>query len=248
MDHVHLRVLNNKIKFMKKNKIKLFADGLKIDQFDLDFGIEIDGYTFNPSIFKNHGAKDYLEYSKQLVSKSKDKPISLEVFADNKEEMIEQANVLNKLGKNIFIKIPITYTNQEYTIDVLKNLVENEIKINLTAIFTFDQIKQVLPIVKDTKTILSVFAGRIYDSGVNASDMMKEICELVNNQSKCEVLWASPRMSYDYIIASNAGAKIITMQPEQIKKIKLFGKDLNDYSLETVKQFYNDANSSGFKI
>ena len=233
---------------MEKNKIKLFADGLKPDQFDLDFGIEIDGFTFNPSIFKNHGAKDYLEYSKQLVSKSKNKPISLEVFADNKKEMIDQANILNKLGKNIFIKIPITYTNQEFTVDVLKSLVEEDIKINLTAIFTLEQIKKVLPIVKDTKTILSVFAGRIYDSGIDASELMKEICDLVNTQSSCEVLWASPRMSYDYIIASNVGAKIITMQPEQIKKIKLFGKNLNDYSLETVKQFYNDANSSGFKI
>ena len=226
---------------MIKKKIKLFADGLKIDQFDIDFGIEIDGYTFNPSIFKNHGARDYLHYSKELVLKSK-------VFADSKDEMIKQANILNDLGKNIFVKIPITYTDQEYTTEVLEILVKNKIKINLTAIFTFNQIRKVLPILKDTQTILSVFAGRIYDSGIDASETMKVICDYVNENSDCEVLWASPRMPYDYISASNVGAKIITMQPDQIKKIKSFGKNLDDYSLETVKQFFDDANSSGFKI
>ena len=233
---------------MNDKKIKLFADGLKIDQFDIDFGVEVDGYTFNPSIFKNHGAKDYLNYSKELVSKSKNKPISLEVFADSKDQMIEQAKILNDLGNNIFVKIPITYTNQKYTTDVLEILVKNKIQINLTAIFTHNQIKRVLPILKDTQTILSVFAGRIYDSGVDASKTMQEICDYVNDKSDCEVLWASPRMPYDYISAINVGAKIITMQPDQIKKIKFFGKNLDDYSLETAKkQFFDDANSSGFK-
>ena len=125
---------------MNDKKIKLFADGLKIDQFDIDFGVEVDGYTFNPSIFKNHGAKDYLNYSKELVSKSKNKPISLEVFADSKDQMVEQAKILNDLGNNIFVKIPITYTNQKYTTDVLEILVKNKIQINLTAIFTHNQI------------------------------------------------------------------------------------------------------------
>ena len=128
---------------MNDKKIKLFADGLKIDQFDIDFGVEVDGYTFNPSIFKNHGAKDYLNYSKELVSKSKNKPISLEVFADSKDQMVEQAKILNDLGNNIFVKIPITYTNQKYTTDVLEILVKNKIQINLTAIFTHNQIKRV---------------------------------------------------------------------------------------------------------
>lgn len=233
---------------MNNKKIKLFADGLKIDQFDLDFGIEIDGYTFNPSIFKKHGANDYLQYSKELVSKAKNKPISLEVFADKKDEMLKQANILNDLGENVFVKIPITYTNQKFTTDVLEVMVKHNIKINLTAIFTFNQIKKVLPILKNTKTILSVFAGRIYDSGIDASEMMRVICDYVNDNSDCQVLWASPRMPYDYISASNVGVKIITMQSDQIKKMKLFGKNLDEYSLETVKQFYDDANSSGFEI
>ena len=111
-----------------------------------------------------------------------------------------------------------------------------------------EQINEVLPILKNTESILSVFAGRIYDSGLNASKIMMEICKEVRSKSSCQVLWASPRMSYDYLTSIEVGCHIITMQGQQIKKLKLFGKKLEDYSLETVKQFYNDAHSSGFKI
>ena len=233
---------------MIKKKIKLFADGLKIEEFENDFGIDIDGYTFNPSIFKNQGVKDYLDYSKKLIIKSKKKPISREVFADDEKSMIKQAKILNDLGENVFVKIPITYTNKEYTDKVLETLVKEKIKINLTALFTLKQIQKILPIVKDTNTILSVFAGRIYDCGLDANKIMGEICDFVKNNSKCEVLWASPRMLYDYKGAINIGADIITMQSQQIQKFKLFGKKPEDYSLETVKQFFNDAKNSGYKI
>ena len=229
-------------------KIDLYADGLKINEFDENFGLDIDGYTFNPSIFKNHGASNYLDYGKKKIKKSKNKPISLEVFADNDKEMIGQAQILHNLGKNVFVKIPITFTNGDYTLKVLDYLVQNKIKINLTAIFTIQQIERVISTLKDTNTILSIFAGRIYDSGQDAFKIMYEISKFVKNKSKCKVLWASPRMPYDYISAINSGADIITMQGSQIKKLKLFGKDLNEFSLETVKQFHNDAKSSGFKI
>lgn len=229
-------------------KIKLFADGLKINELSGDFGMEIDGYTFNPSIFKNHGVKNYIEHSEKLLQKCNNKPVSFEVFADEEKEMIKQAKILNKLGSNIYIKVPITYTNKSFTTNVLEILVKENIKLNVTAIFTLDQIKKVLPIVKDTNTILSVFAGRIYDCGVDACEIMEKICNEVKANSKCQTLWASPRMPYDYISAINVGAEIITMQGPQIKKLSMFGKKLEDYSLETVKQFYNDALSSGFKI
>ena len=124
-------------------KIKLFADGLKINELDDDFGIDIDGYTFNPSIFKKHGVKDYIEHSKKLLSKCKNKPVSFEVFADDEKEMIKQAKILNNLGNNIYIKVPITYTNKEFTSRVLETLVKENIKLNVTAIFTLDQIKKV---------------------------------------------------------------------------------------------------------
>lgn len=229
-------------------KIELYADGLNLDEFGKDYSIEIDGYTFNPSIFRKNGATNYLDYSKKIVQKSGDKPLSLEVFADDINEMINQAKILNSLSKNIYVKIPITFTNGNYTSDVLKELVKLKIKLNITAIFTMNQIKTILPIVKNSGAILSVFAGRIFDCGEDANEIMKDICNLVNKESNCKVLWASPRMTYDYINAINCGAKIITMQLSQIKKLKMFEKKLEDYSLDTVKQFLKDANESGYKL
>ena len=234
---------------MKKNKsIQLFADGLNLDEFNKDYGIEIDGYTFNPSIFRKNGTKNYLDFSKRVVIKSNNKPLSLEVFADEKKEMVKQAKILNDLSKNIFVKIPITFTNKKYTTEVLNELVKLKIKLNITAIFTIEQIKEILPTVKNTNSILSVFAGRIFDCGQDANKIMKEICSYVKTNSNCQVLWASPRISYDYINAINCGAQIITMQLSQIKKLKMFNKNLSDYSLETVKQFYNDAKESNYKL
>lgn len=230
------------------NKIELYADGLNLEEFEKDYGIQIDGYTFNPSIFKKNGAKDYLEYSRKIVEKSGNKPLSLEVFADETSEMIKQAKILNSLSKNIYVKIPITFTNGKYTTEVLKELIKLNVKLNITAIFTFDQIKKIKPIVEKTESILSVFAGRIFDCGEDANKIMKDICKYVNDNSKCKVLWASPRMAYDYINAINCGAKIITMQLSQIKKLKMFKKDLKEHSLETVKQFFQDAKESGYKL
>ena len=229
-------------------KIELYADGLNLDEFGKDYSIKIDGYTFNPSIFRKNGATNYLDYSKKIVKKSGDKPLSLEVFADDINEMINQAKILNSLSKNIYVKIPITFTNGNYTSDVLKELVKLKIKLNITAIFTMNQIKTILPIVKNSGAILSVFAGRIFDCGEDANEIMKDICNLVNKESNCKVLWASPRMTYDYINAINCGAKIITMPLSQIKKLKMFEKKLEDYSLDTVKQFLKDANESGYKL
>ena len=234
--------------FKLMNKIELYADGLNLEEFGKDYGIQIDGYTFNPSIFKKNGAKDYLEYSRKIVEKSGNKPLSLEVFADETSEMIKQAKILNSLSKNIYVKIPITFTNGKYTTEVLKELIKLNVKLNITAIFTFDQIKKIKPIVEKTESILSVFAGRIFDCGEDANKIMKDICKYVNDNSKCKVLWASPRMAYDYINAINCGAKIITMQLSQIKKLKMFKKDLKEHSLETVKQFFQDAKESGYKL
>ena len=233
---------------INKKKIELYADGLTIEEFESDNAIEIDGYTFNPSIFKKNGAKDYIDYSKQIISKCNTKPLSLEVIADTETEMINQAMILSNLSKNVYVKIPITYTNRKYTSNVISSLVKSNVKLNITAIFTLDQIKEILPIVKDTENILSVFAGRIFDCGQDANFIMNEICKFVKSSSTCKVLWASPRMTYDYINAINSGCDIITMQLSQIKKLEMFGKNLSDYSLETVKQFHQDASSSGYKF
>ncbi len=232
----------------EEKKIDLYVDGLKLEEFDTSFDISIDGYTFNPSIFKKNGAKDYMDYCKKILTKTNNKPVSFEVFADDKDNMISQALVLSKLSKSVYVKIPIIFTNGKSTIEVIKELNENNVKMNITAIFTLEQIKQILPIIRSSEDILSIFAGRIYDSGFNAYKLMKEINSHVKKNSKCKTLWASPRMSFDYISAMETQTDIITMQPEQIKKLKKFGKNLDEYSKETVKQFYDDAKSSGYEI
>jgi transaldolase len=231
-----------------KKKIDLYADGLTTEEFHENFNIDIDGYTFNPSIFKKLGATDYLEFSKKILKESKVKPISLEVFADDEKSMIEQAKILSSLAKNVYVKVPITFTDKKYTSKVIEKLVENNIKLNITAIFTYNQILEILPIIKNTNSILSVFVGRIFDCGIDAVDIMSQINEKVKSESQCKTLWASPRMAYDYLSAINCGTDIITMQASQIRKLSMFGKNLEEYSLDTVKQFYKDAKDSGFKL
>ncbi len=231
-----------------KKKIDLYADGLTLNEFNFKSDISIDGYTFNPSIFKKSGAKDYIDYSKKILSNTGSKPVSLEVIADEEVNMIKQGEILSSLSNNVFVKVPIIFTNKKSTENVIKILTEKKIKLNITAIFSIEQIERVLPIIKDTETILSVFAGRIFDCGQDANKIMTEICKFVKGESRCKILWASPRMPYDYISAIECGAQIITMQLSQIKKLKMFGKNLEEYSLETVKQFYNDAKESGYKF
>tara|TARA_E500000178_G_scaffold353138_1_gene418254 strand:- start:10342 stop:11037 length:696 start_codon:yes stop_codon:yes gene_type:complete len=228
--------------------IELYADGLNPNEFNEDFGIEIDGYTFNPSLFKKNNAKNYLDYSKKILEKSNKKPVSLEVFADDQDNMINQAKILSKLGNNVYVKIPIIFTNKVFTTVVLEELVKEKVKLNITALFTINQVRKILPILKDTSSILSIFAGRIFDCGIDAIKVMRDINEEVHKNSKCKTLWASPRMSYDYVNAINTKTDIITMQASQIKKMKMFKKELEEYSLETIKTFYEDAKSCGYKL
>jgi transaldolase len=231
-----------------KNNIKLYMDGPKLEEINKDYDVIIDGYTFNPSLFKKNGAKDYLGYSKEILNICSNKPVSLEVFADDKIGMIEQGIKLHSLSENVYVKIPITFTNGESTIAVVKELLNQDVKLNITAIFTLDQIKEIIEVVKNSETILSIFAGRIYDCGVNAKEKVREMNEFIRENSKCKSLWASTRMPYDYVAANEINTDIITMQISHIEKLKMFGFDLNEYSLKTVKQFFDDAKSSGFKI
>ena len=233
---------------MNNSKIKLYADGPTTNEINDKYVVNIDGYTFNPSLFKKNGASNYLEYSKMIISECKKKPVSLEVFADDEENMIRQGKLLNSLADNVYVKIPIVYTNGKSTSNVIKSLSENDIKLNITAIFTLEQIKEILPYIKDTSTILSVFAGRLYDSGIDAKEKMIEINDYVHSNSSCLTLWASTRMPFDYISADKIGTDIITMQIDHIKKLKLIGTNPINYSISTVKQFYDDAKSSGFNL
>tara|TARA_B100001057_G_scaffold497321_1_gene601127 strand:- start:1856 stop:2551 length:696 start_codon:yes stop_codon:yes gene_type:complete len=231
---------------MKNRKVKIYIDGPEINEIK-NF-LNFDGFTFNPSLFKKLGAVNYMEFSKKIIQQTKNKPISIEVFADDYDNCLEQAKKINALGENIFVKIPITYTNGKSTIQLIKKLSEIDIKLNITAIFTLEQIKNILNEIKLKQHILSIFSGRIYDIGLDAASIFKEMSDYIHDNSKCLSLWASCRMAYDLVTSEKSGADIITMTPNLVKKISLFGKSPEEFSLDTVKGFYNDAKKAGFKI
>ena len=229
-------------------KITVFCDGPKLDEIDIKLPIDIDGYTFNPSLFRKNNAKDYLAYSKEILRKCETKPVSLEVISDTQDEMIRQGMILGKLKENVYVKVPIVFSNGKSTKEVIKKLVKQNIKLNITAIFTLDQIKEIINEIKDTNTILSIFVGRIFDSGIDGEKAIEEMNYFIKNNSKCKSLWASTRMPYDIIKAIKTKTDIITMPIEQINKLSKFGKKQDIYSIETVKQFYEDALKSKFRI
>ena len=231
---------------MNKDKIKIFVDGpeiLEINEF-----INLDGFTFNPSIFKKLGAKDYLSFTKDILAKTKNKPVSIEVFADDEENCLNQAKKIAKLSKNIYVKIPIIYTNGSSTKNLIKKLSDDGMLLNITAIFTLDQVKDISSSLGNNNHILSIFSGRLYDIGINGFEIFKNITSFAHNHTKCETLWASCRMPYDLKLAQESGGDIITMSPSFIRKLKLFGKSPSEYSLETVKGFFNDAKKAEYKI
>ncbi|MAX49405.1 MAG: transaldolase [Gammaproteobacteria bacterium] len=234
---------------MKKNlPIEIYADGPTMDEingFDMSL---IKGITFNPTLFRSLGVTDYLGHCKELIQVCGDTPISLEVFADDNDEMIRQGKVLGALSDSVYVKIPVTNTKGEYTTRVLEELASEKIKLNITAVFTKDQVTSILPYINHTKSIISVFSGRIFDIGLDAVDITREIADLVHSQGKCRVLWASPRMVYDAVNACNANCDIITMPTSLINKLALFGKTPEQFSIETVQMFYNDANQSAYEL
>jgi len=233
---------------LDKLPIQIYADGPTLEEIDGFDKNLIKGYTFNPTLFKMLGVINYLGHCEKLLKTCDTLPVSLEVFADEEDEMIRQAKILGALGKNVYVKIPITNTSGESTVNVLKGLVNEGIKLNITAIFTKIQVEEILPSLSKTESIISIFSGRIFDIGLNAVDITGEISEMVHANSNCKVLWASPRMVYDIINACDANCDIITMQSSLIKKLSLFGKTPNEYSMDTVKMFYNDAAESGYKL
>ena len=229
-------------------KIDIYIDGPTEIEMTKLTNENVRGYTFNPTLFKRLGVTNYIEHCQKVLALSRNLPLSLEVIGDNYDQMVSQANQLSALGQNVYVKIPISYTSGISTIDTIKTLVKSRVNLNITAVFTVDQIRLILPEIKDTKTIISVFAGRLYDIGLDAAIITREISKLVKNNSSCRLLWASPRMHYDSITAENVGCDIITMTSAMYKKMSMLGKSPEDYSLDTVRMFYNDAVESGFKV
>ena len=231
-------------------KIKIFADGADLEaMINLNRHNYIKGFTTNPTLMRKSGVNDYENFAKSILSEIHDKPISLEVFADDIDEMYAQAIKISSWGKNVNIKIPITNTTNINTADLIYRLCSEGIQVNVTAIFTIDQIKGLMTkLDHDSKLILSVFAGRIADTGRDPVPVIKDTLDIVNDFNNVEVLWASPRELLNIFHAEKAGCNIITIASDIINKIGLINKDLNEFSLETVKMFHSDAIKSKFKI
>jgi transaldolase len=235
---------------MPKLKVKLFQDGA-----DLNAMIEakkrgsVSGFTTNPSLMRKAGVTDYKAFALKAIAAIPDLPISFEVFADDFETMEREAREIASWGGDTYVKIPICNTKGQSTASLIKKLSAEGFSLNVTAIFTLDQVKEVADAAhKDARTIVSVFAGRIADTGIDPIPMMTTSVEMLKHLPKAELLWASPREVLNVIQADECGCHIITATPDIVSKMSLSGKDLLEYSLETVKTFYEDARAAGFKL
>lgn len=233
----------------KKFKIKIFADGADIVTMKKYAGNKfISGLTTNPSLMKSAGINNYENFAKKIV-RIINKPISFEVFSDDLDEMYIQAKKICSWGKNIFVKIPITNTKGRSTNKIIKKLSNEGVKLNITAIFTIKQVKGVYQnLDKNTESIISIFAGRIADTGIDPETLIKQSIKIFKDNKKHKILWASTRELYNIIQADKIGCHIITVTDDILKKLKLLNFNLDKYSLDTVKSFYYDAVAAGFKI
>ena len=209
----------------------------------------VKGFTTNPSLMRKAGAKNYTDYSKKILKICKNKPVSLEVFADNLNAMIDQGLKINEWGKNVYVKVPVINSKNKFTGKVIKSLNNNGIKLNITAVYTAEQTKKILQnINKKTKVIISIFAGRAADSGKDPIPEIIKSIKLAKKFKNVEILWASVREPYNFLQAKNLGCHIITVPPSIIEKIEKFGKSFNKLTQETVNAFLLDSRKSKFEI
>ena len=209
----------------------------------------VKGFTTNPSLMRKAGAKDYKTYSKQILKVCPKKPISFEVFADDQKSMIDQGKKINTWGKNVYVKVPIANSKNKFMGGVIKELNNQNIKLNITAVYSAKQTDKILKVInKKTKVIISVFAGRAGDAGKDPVPEFIKSIKLAKKFKNVEILWASVREPYNYLQAKQLGCHIITIPPSIIEKIEKFGKSFDQLTIETVKAFYKDAKSANFKI
>jgi transaldolase len=233
-------------------KVKVFLDGANLDDIiKYSNNKQVSGFTTNPTLMSRAGVVDYKNFAQHAISMVNGKSLSLEVFSDELNEMEEQAEKISKWGaENVYVKIPITNTKGISTGPIIKNLSDKGVHVNVTAIFTKEQIDIAIDsLSSDVESIISIFAGRIANTGINPVPMIKYAKDSVKSKSKLsKILWASTRESYNIIEADNCGCDIITLTSDLVDSMALFGKNLEEYSLETVQMFYDDALKSNFKI
>tara|TARA_B110000259_G_C14022069_1_gene403388 strand:+ start:679 stop:1386 length:708 start_codon:yes stop_codon:yes gene_type:complete len=235
---------------MKNLKIKIFADGANEEQMlKLSKLNYIKGLTTNPSLMKKAGIKNYTNFSKKILTKIKKKPISFEVFSDNLDEIYKQAKIISSWGKNVYVKIPVTNSKGRNCNSIIRRLSNENVNLNITAVFTMSQINSLKKVLNPkSKSIISIFAGRIADTGRNPSEIIKKSIKIFLKYKKTEILWASTREVFNIYEANNLKCHIITVTPDVLKKLQLRNYSLKKYSLDTIRDFYNDAKKVGYKI
>lgn len=231
-------------------KIKVFADGANLQgMLDMYHEGNVQGFTTNPSLMKKGGVTDYRAFAKEVLAQIKDLPVSFEVFADDEASMEAEAREIASWADNVYVKIPAMNTKGESTSALVKKLSADGVKVNVTTLFTLDQIREFVDAVDtNTPSIISVFAGRIADTGIDPLPLMKEAVDIASTKPSCEVLWASTRELLNLFQAEEIGCQIITVPNSILARRKNIGKDLYQYSLETVQGFAKDIQSLGFHI
>jgi transaldolase len=230
--------------------IKLFADGADLQGMtEMAAKPYIAGLTTNPTLMNKAGISDYVKFAKQVVKEIPNKPISFEVFSDDFEEMKRQSIEIASWGENVYVKIPITNSRGESTHPVISFLTKNKVKVNVTALMTPNQVEKIMTALEDkVPSFLSVFAGRIADTGRDPLPIMRECLGIMKENSSAELIWASPRELLNVFQADSINCHIITATNDILKKIDLIGKNLEEYSLETVNMFYLDAKAANYEI
>jgi transaldolase len=231
-------------------KVKIFADGADIaGMLEMHRDPTIEGFTTNPTLMRKAGVRNYEGFARDVLSVITDRPISLEVFADDLCEIERQARTIAGWGRNVYVKVPVTNTRRESTAGVVERLSGDGIQVNVTALTTIRQVREVAAAIRGgAPAYVSVFAGRIADTGRDPVPMMAAAVEMLGDVENGELIWASPRELLNVMQADAVGCHIITATHDILKKIRLLGKDLAEYSLETVEMFYSDALASGYRL
>jgi transaldolase len=241
---------NGSVRRIEELKVKIFADGAdKAGMLEMYAKPYIKGLTTNPTLMRKAGITNYRAFAKEILQAIPDRPISFEVFSDQFGEMERQAREIAQWGPNVYVKIPVTNTQSEPSYGLIKRLAESGVKVNVTAVMTLEQTRNIVAMLNpDVPSCVSVFAGRIADTGLDPIPLMKKAVEILKPNPRAELIWASPRELLNIFHAEEVGCHIITVTNDILKKIELVGKDLGDYSLDTVKMFYNDAKTAGFTL
>ena len=231
-------------------RVKLFADGAdKAGMLEMYAKPYIKGFTTNPTLMRKAGISDYRAFARDVLASIKDRPISFEVFADDVENMERQAKEISTWGDNVYVKIPVTNTKSRPTTELVHKLSHAGVKLNITALMTVEQVRTVTSaVIGGAPCCISVFAGRIADSGRDPMPIMRQSVEIMRASPNAELIWASPRELLNVMQAEEVGCHIITATNDILKKLELIGKDLTEFSLDTVKMFHEDATKAGFAL